>query len=184
MLSSWLDRGWEARFLVDEQLRLLWSNGAANAWLEEVDCPLRLQRDTLVAKDNRFQVKLTAMVASCSRATSGMLMGGCNGAQDLLFSSREVGRFGGFRCMGLAVRSIKAKDTDELVGLGDAYNLTPSEETVLQKMMRGNNVEKIARSSNTSPETVRTHVRRAYSKMSVSSREEMFSRLKPFLFDR
>jgi DNA-binding NarL/FixJ family response regulator len=82
------------------------------------------------------------------------------------------------------VRSIKAKDTDELVGLGDAYNLTPSEETVLQKMMRGNNVEKIARSSNTSPETVRTHVRRAYSKMSVSSREEMFSRLKPFLFDR
>lgn len=138
----------------------------------------------LSAKDSRFQGKLAAMIDACRTATSSMLLGDGHGAQELLFTARQVGRFGGFHCSGLAVRGITDTDTHELVGVGDAFNLTPSEEGVLQKMMRGFNVEKIALSSCTSPETVRTHVRRAYSKMCVSSREEMFSRLKPFLFDR
>jgi DNA-binding CsgD family transcriptional regulator len=51
-------------------------------------------------------------------------------------------------------------------------------------MVSGNTVDRIAQNSKVSPETVRAHVRRAYSKMSVSSREEMFSRITPFLFGR
>lgn len=184
LFSNWLDREWEARFLLDEQLRLLWNNSAADAWLDKADCPFRIQSGTFAAKDTRLQGKLAAMVASCCQETNRLMIGGPNGTKDLLFSARGLGQSDGYKCIGLSVRNIRDTDSHELVGFGDAFNLTPSEEAVLRRIMQGHNVEMIARNSRTSPETIRTHVRRAYSKMSVSSREEMFSRLKPFLFVR
>jgi DNA-binding NarL/FixJ family response regulator len=184
LLSNWLDREWEARFLVDERQSLLWSNGAAASWIEEANCALKIQGGLLVAKESKLQCQLASMLASSSRQTSCFLTASASEQQELLFSAREVGHFAGYKCVALAARSITDTNTHQLIGLSDAFNLTPSEEAVLQQMMRGRTVDRIAHNSRTSPETVRTHVRRAYSKMSVSSREEMFSRLKPFLFYR
>lgn len=184
LFSNWLDREREGRLLLDEQLKILWHNRAARAWLDEPNCPLRLSGEKLVAKDARLQCRFASLFSGTGGSLKTILVADSSHAEETLLCARQVGEFGRLTCFGLCVRSIGEGHTHELVGLGDAFNLTPSEEAVLKKMVRGNTVERIARSSKTSPETVRTHVRRAYSKMSVSSREEMFRRITPFLFGR
>lgn len=184
LLSNWLDREWEARFLLDEQLKSLWHNRAAGDWLHDPNCLLKLSGRKLVAKDVRLHCRFASLFSGTGGGLKTILVADSNQGREILFCARPIGEFGRPTHFGLCVRSIGGNQTHDLIGLGEAFNLTPSEEAVLKKMMRGNTVERIARSSNTSPETIRTHVRRAYSKLSVSSREEMFNRITPFLFGR
>lgn len=184
LLSNWLDQEWEARFLLDKQLKLLWQNRTAKDWLDGSQCPFKLSGDMLAARDGRLQCRFASLFSGANGAVKTMLVPDAIHGPDMLLCARHVGEFGGSSYYGLCVRSTSTSQAHALIGLGEAFNLTPSEEAVLTKMVRGNTVDRIAQSSKTSPETVRTHVRRAYSKMSVSSREEMFSRIRPFLFGR
>jgi DNA-binding CsgD family transcriptional regulator len=184
LLSNWLDQEWEARFLLDDRLKVLWHNRTANDWLDRPQCPLKLTAEVLATKDSRSQGRFASLFSGANVTVRTLLVADTAHGADMLFHARHVGEFGGASYFGLCVRSTCASQTHDLIGLGEAFSLTPSEEAVLKKMVRGNTVDRIARSSKTSPETVRTHVRRAYSKMSVSSREEMFSRIRPFLFGR
>lgn len=182
LLSNWLDQEWEARFLLDEQLNVLWHNRTAKAWLNRPQCPLKLNGEVLAVRDGRSQCRFVSLFSGAGATVKTMLVPDTAHGPDMLFYARHVGEFGDSSYFGLCVRSTCTSQTHDLIGLGEAFSLTPSEEAVLKKMVRGNTVDRIARSSKTSPETVRTHVRRAYSKMNVSSREEMFSRIRPFLF--
>lgn len=184
LLSKWLDHRWEARFLLDEQLTIRWSNGAAETWLRDDHCPVQSRDGMLAGKETRLHARLASLVSGLDQNSIGTFTFGANCTRELLFCARQVGRFDGLACIGLGVRKIQDVDAHHLVGLGDAYDLTRSEEAVLQQMVRGHTVEAIAKTSKTSPETIRTHVRRAYSKMGVSSREEMFRRIRPFIFAR
>lgn len=184
LLSNWLDQEWEARFLLDDRLTVLWRNQSASDWLERNDCPLRIGGEALAAKDTRLQSRFDALFSGADIPVRTISLSDSVSGKDMLFCARPVGELGNATHFGLSVRSTCTGQAHDLVGLQEAFNLTPSEEAVLKKMVRGNTVDRIAQSSRISPETVRTHVRRAYSKMSVSSREEMFSRITPFLFGR
>lgn len=184
LLTNWLDGSWEARFLIDDQFRIIWSNRSATAWLDDPHCSLKLASERLQAKDSKVQFKLSSLICDAGSDLRSALVPSPDQASEMLFCARQVGRVGIKNYIGLCVRSIASGHTHDLIGLVDAYNLTRSEEAVLTGMVRGHTVEQIARRSRTSPETVRTHVRRAYSKLNVSSREEMFSRIRPFLFAR
>lgn len=183
LLTNWLNGSWEARFLLDHQLKIYWVNRTAAAWLDDLHCPLKLTAGQLLAKDSRLQCRLSSLLSS-ARAEVGTLVANPNQSHELLFCARQVGEVGGTIYFGLSIRGLGSGNTHELIGLADAFRLTRSEENVLKKMVRGQTVEKIASNSKTSRETVRTHVRRAYSKLNVSSREELFRRIRPFLFAR
>nr|WP_255325964.1 helix-turn-helix transcriptional regulator [Sphingobium sp. 15-1] len=62
----------------------------------------------------------------------------------------------------------------------DIYRLTNGEHKILSAMMSGMNAEQISGSLEISLETVRTHIRRIYSKTGVRSREALFAQLQPF----
>ena len=64
--------------------------------------------------------------------------------------------------------------------LKDALGLTPSEVTVVKRLMSGERAEIISVNSAVSIETVRTHIRRVYTKLNVKSREQLFARVMPF----
>lgn len=184
LLSNWLDQEWEARFLLDERLRVLWHNQVAGNWLERPHCPLKLEGEALAARDAGLHCRFQSLFSGESAAVRTLSLSDSVSDKEILFCARQVGGPGISPHFGLSVRSTCSSQAHELVGLQEAFHLTPSEEAVLKKMVRGDTVDRIARASKISPETVRTHVRRAYSKMSVSSREEMFSRITPFLFGR
>lgn len=63
---------------------------------------------------------------------------------------------------------------------GPALGLTSAEANLLKRLVDGATASEAASDLGISLETARTHVRRAYAKMGVSSREEMFARISPF----
>ena len=63
---------------------------------------------------------------------------------------------------------------------GPALDLTSAEATLLKRLVDGATVTEAARDLGVSLETARTHVKRAYAKLGVSSREEMFAKISPF----
>jgi DNA-binding CsgD family transcriptional regulator len=57
------------------------------------------------------------------------------------------------------------------------YGLTNTERKVVSALANGATANEIAQSNGSSLLTVRTHIKRAYEKMQVNSREKMFARL-------
>lgn len=63
---------------------------------------------------------------------------------------------------------------------GSALDLTCAEANLLKRLVDGATVKEAAIDLGITLETARTHVKRAYAKLGVSSREEMFARISPF----
>jgi DNA-binding CsgD family transcriptional regulator len=66
------------------------------------------------------------------------------------------------------------------VDFGPALDLTSAETTLLKRLVDGATVTEAAHDLGVTLETARTHVKRAYAKLGVSSREEMFAKISPF----
>lgn len=188
LLATWLDKDRQAKFLIDDQMHVLWQNRAGLVWLRDRHAPLKLAAGRLAANDSSLRARLAAAVDKCQanddRAGLTVAIKEQGAEHDWLLCLRHVGPLGGRSTLELAIRHLNSDQAHDLVGLRDAFQLTASEEAILAQMVKGNTVEVIASGTGSSRETVRTHVRRAYSKMGVSSREEMFRRMRPFLFAR
>lgn len=63
---------------------------------------------------------------------------------------------------------------------GGLFGLTPSEVEVVKLLIAGQRAEEAATSLGISLETVRTHIRRAYVKLGINSREQLFALLSAF----
>lgn len=64
--------------------------------------------------------------------------------------------------------------------LTQVFGLTASEAGVAKRLVGGDRAEKVAEDLGLSLETVRTHIRRIYNKLSIGSREELFATISPF----
>ncbi len=60
------------------------------------------------------------------------------------------------------------------------FRLTPAEHRIVLRSLSGQTVSSIAAALGLSLDTVRTHIRRIYSKLGVGSREELLGRLAPY----
>ena len=68
-----------------------------------------------------------------------------------------------------------------LGGFKEAFGLTVAESQVIGALMDGETAGRIGHRLEITIDTVRTHIRNAYVKLDVNSREQMFRRLSPFL---
>jgi DNA-binding CsgD family transcriptional regulator len=68
-----------------------------------------------------------------------------------------------------------------LADLRSAFGFTHTEGRVAYHLLCGCTAEETAQELGVSLETVRTHIKRAYAKLGVSSREGFFHRLAPFV---
>nr|WP_312449112.1 helix-turn-helix transcriptional regulator [Brevundimonas naejangsanensis] len=103
-------------------------------------------------------------------------------------------RDGGGNCLIIRAVRITLGDADAFIlafsdtagsrqlwaDFGPALDLTSAETTLLKRLVDGATVTEAARDLGVSLETARTHVKRAYAKLGVSSREEMFAKISPF----
>jgi len=67
---------------------------------------------------------------------------------------------------------------------GPIFGLTRAEERLLKKLMGGANAEELAITLGISIETVRTHLKRAYAKIGVANREQLFATMGAFQLRR
>jgi DNA-binding CsgD family transcriptional regulator len=68
-----------------------------------------------------------------------------------------------------------------LVDLRQAFGLTDAEHSVAEHLMNGHTAEETAAQLGVGIETIRTHIKRTYAKLDVSSREALFNRLRSFV---
>jgi DNA-binding NarL/FixJ family response regulator len=86
----------------------------------------------------------------------------------------------GMPLVGVSFHKTGASFSPAWVDLDDVFNLTSSESRIVSMLLAGSSAESIAEQLKLSINTVRTHIKHAYEKLDVCSREELWRRLAPY----
>ena len=182
LLAEWLSAGRNPRMICDAELKVLWHCPRLPEWIEKAGS-VRLERECLVLIDKRVQSAIRDFLGDPDRSTAAI------GFEDEALGQRLV-----LQCQRLEVPRFRTtvgmrilSDTDEL-GNGFLYSqenlgLTRKEAEICDMLLRGKTVQDIVETTGRSPDTVRSHVRNIYLKTGTSSREALFARLRPYIFD-
>jgi len=179
LLQRWAEREATPRALVDEHLHILWTNAPAERELAR-HRDLESRDDMLSATDPSFQPTLASFVRSATKDLSSMCIPCADGDGHLLFRCREVDGGGDRRFFGLIFYRSGSEFSSVYADLDQVFNLTQAEHRVLLQLLEGNTADGIATGMNVSIETTRSHIRQIYLKLDVTSREGLFSRLRPY----
>ena len=179
LLQAWVERDPLPRVLVDEQLRVIWANPAAQDALDRKrDIAIRDgQLSTTQAGEQQALIDFV-------RGTGSALTSFCFPCEDgdghLLFRAVEVQRDWGTRYFGLTFFRSGSGFSVRYADLDKVFQLTQSEHRVLLQLLDGLTADQIATKLGVSIETTRSHIRQIYLKLNVTSREGMFSRVLPY----
>ncbi len=80
---------------------------------------------------------------------------------------------------GLALKPPESERDFE--GLFKTSGLTPAEGRIIKALLKGESMAAVASASGVSRETIKTHLRNAYRKLSIRSRGELFAHARRFL---
>lgn len=178
---EWLSRADIPLFLITPDMRLVWTNASAASLMRQLELHVNpfghlrsANKDIeLRAKDARQQ--LQAAIARREtwqgRATILTLTGFSGGTVRLYEFTID-----GLALIGCAIIMEDEGAKDISVRLSQ-YGLTNTESKIITSLASGITAIEIARANGSSLLTVRTHIKRAYEKMEVNSREKMFARL-------
>jgi len=182
IIAQWMDIETRARLLVDEKLTIHWTSAAAHELLDgRMDkLPLLHRGSRLFATESRSQRELAAFVNRASGKPSTLCLYVDQPEDYILIAAMRL-RAPWQDLIGLklhlATEAISARGED----LKQAFGLTPAEGRVANSLLGGKTAEETAEGLGVSLETVRTHIKRAYAKLGVSSREGFFHMLTPFV---
>jgi DNA-binding CsgD family transcriptional regulator len=176
--ALWFAQDALARLVVTRDLLVLAVNRQAAALLERVG-PLSLRDGVLVARDRKAAGELAALVADAARPARSAVIGAEGGAA-MLIEAAALGE-APTGPVGLVLRNPNAAVEIECAELEAMFGVTPGEHQVLVQLLKGYSSGEIAEQFGKSILTVRTHVKRAYGKIGVKTRGQLFARLLPFL---
>lgn len=172
-LAAWIDHETRARLLVTRALDVVWMNEAARALQDDGDL-FGVEGGRLTTRSRalpRLMSQARADEARCL-AASGAL------GRTWVMWAREVAAAPNcligltMQCVGEAVR---------FQALIETHLLSPSEGRIVEMLLSGHETGRIAQIMDVSLETVRSHLKRAYQKMGVRSRGEMFAQALAFV---
>ena len=83
--------------------------------------------------------------------------------------------------VALTLRDLGATVQIECAELESMFSVTPGEHQVIVQLLKGFSSREIAQEFGKSILTVRTHVKRAYGKIGVKTRGQLFAKLLPYL---
>jgi DNA-binding CsgD family transcriptional regulator len=174
----WFATDGSARVIVDRDLTLLSLNQKAESLLDS-NGALGLRDGLLVGKDRKMIADLYTMVANAGREASYRALGAPEGASVLVGAVALDASTKG--PVGLVLRDLAAPIEIECADLEPMFGVTPGEHVVVVQLLKGRSSREIADASGKSVLTVRTHVKRAYGKIGVKTRGQLFARLLPYL---
>ena len=175
-----------ATLLVRPNLTVLWMNAAAEALIDtDPGVSIMAGKLTLVGKagheDLATRMELAARMETVGSPPAAWAVQTGVDNHLLVFSATMLAPSGREAVIGLSMRSGRPGGST-WVGIADAFRMTPSEMRVLNALLGGRTAEQLAADQGISIETSRTHIKRIYGKLGVSSREGLFARLMPFQF--
>ncbi|KKW93001.1 MULTISPECIES: helix-turn-helix transcriptional regulator [Sphingobium] len=177
---SWLDGGSTARLILDRDFAILWANRAARKVLQARQ-GLEEREGILTFGQNAGSGAL-AVEAGKLRGEEMLIQSyGLGGDMSAVIVIRLLpGDRAGETLYGLELRWRDEADHIQYAGYRAYFGVTQAEDRVLRQLLKGLTAEKCAANLDISVDTVRSHIRQLYSKMSVSSREALFHVMMPF----
>jgi DNA-binding CsgD family transcriptional regulator len=176
--ALWFSQDAAARLIIARDLMVLAANANAVA-LIEANGVISLRDGALATRDRRSGAELGAIVAAaCAHPSVGIV--GAGGPATLLIDAFALGD-GPESPVALLLRDLRASVQIECADLESMFGVTPGEHQVIVQLVKGYSSREIAEEFGKSILTVRTHVKRAYGKIGVKTRGQLFARLLPYL---
>lgn len=178
-LTQWLHSDTTPRAIIDSDLNIHWINISAEKLITR-DNIILLHGGKIRPRDKRCYVSMKEFISNISQDSSSYCVKSSQGDEHLiLIAGRLPNPFSHYISVVFRLSSIDLHV--KVADLGAAFGLTRTEARVAGYLLSGQTAEETARAMRVSLETTRTHIKRAYAKMGVSSREAFFYRLLPFI---
>lgn len=175
--ASWLDafhgENRIGRIIVDNQHKLLWASGCAMRLLEP-RVPLALQHGRLVGAGKCNDDRLRSLVSDASQRkvrVEGLFAPAAGERPSMFVLAKLCSATNG---VAIQIRDLRGH-VEGIPDLMTLYGLTPTEHQIVSLLLNGLSVSDVAEQLHNSVLTVRTHVKRAYSKLDINSKEQLFS---------
>ena len=174
LLAAWAGAYQIGIAIFDGAGTLVWCNPSATKLLNGRLGLAEGPSNVLTVRDRKANAPLAAFVAETGHQTAAGIFCLENGPADLVVCGEHFVTPWGEGYVGLRIYTTDDIRRFPLADLSAKYNLTTAEQRVLNDLLTGSKADEIAEAREISVETVRTHVRRLYAKMNVSSREGLF----------
>jgi DNA-binding CsgD family transcriptional regulator len=176
--ALWFARDDAARLVASRRLVILAANRPALDLLDG-GAVVSIRDGALVARDRRSLAELTLIIAEASLgARVGVVGAAGDGA--LLVDAFALGEETDSP-VAMVLRDVRADVEIECADLESMFGVTPGEHLVIVELLKGHSSREIADASAKSILTIRTHVKRAYGKIGVKTRGQLFAKLLPYL---
>jgi len=172
--ALWFAQDAAARLVVARDLSVHAVNRNALALIDHSPA-LALRDGALTMRDRRALAELTAIVAGARTEPSCAVVGTV-----VLVDAFALGR-DPKSAVALTLRDLRATIEIECADLETMFSVTPGEHQVIVQLLKGFSSREIAQEFGKSILTVRTHVKRAYGKIGVKTRGQLFVKLLPYL---
>jgi len=176
--ALWFSQDAAARLVIARDLTVLAANGHAVALIESGGV-ISLRDGALATRDRRAGAELSGIVADAGTAPRVGIVG-AGSASALLIDCFALGE-DPESAVALLLRDLRAAVQIECADLEAMFGVTPGEHQVIVELVKGHSSREIAQEFGKSILTVRTHVKRAYGKIGVKTRGQLFARLLPYL---
>jgi DNA-binding CsgD family transcriptional regulator len=168
-LTAWLRSDPAPIIFIGPDHQLEWCNDAALKVLNAGD-RLSLKSGKLHLNNAEADARFKALVPVLTETWQAHIFADPGRGPSVLFARRVPQS----RLIGVAIRDVDQVPGVQLDHLADYFNLTPAERQVLQHHISGLSVSEIAVATGKALLTVRTHIKRCYSKFDVTSKEQLF----------
>ena len=178
MLAAWVDGEPRARMVVNEHLAVYWLSCSAEMFFQE-ESAILYRNSRLVPRDVRTERSLRNFLGNATDHLSSVCIANGDEGEHLVLTAVRLHA----PCEHAIGLTIHAGDRFDfaLADVRQAFGFTPSERQVAVHLLKGLTADEAARQLNVSLDTVRVHIKRAYSKLGVGSREAFFHKLAPYL---
>ena len=172
--SLWFSQDAAARLVVGRDLRVLVANRRAEALLDGSG-PICIRDGAIASRDRRTAAEFANVVMDAGRKARFTVIGAAILVEAAALGETDKGP------VALTLRDLNAPVEIECAELEPVFGVTPGEHQVLVQLLNGYSSREIAEQFGKSILTVRTHVKRAYGKIGVKTRGQLFARLLPYL---
>ena len=176
-VAEWAGADPARRYIVTKDLCVVWASESAHRFLDDATV-LHRAGSAIRLTDHAQQSALTDLVAYADDTFSTWHLSRAGSQEQLLFVARRISP--GSDLVGLRIQDTSIGFQPQWANFAPAFSLTPAENRVALLLLDGNSVERTASLLGLGEATIRTHVKRLYLKLEVTSKEEMFRRMAGF----
>ena len=178
LTTSWLVADGRNSMILTTGGRLVWSNHAADKYLN-AGIDFHATREVVRVADPHQCSAFEAFLAAASIEAASWHYRRTSGDGGLLMRAWKLDAKSE-PVVGIVFHSTGSDFVPRWADFASAFGLTPGEHRMAAGLLEGHSADELAASFQLGVGTVRTHIKRMYGKLGVSSRGEFFRALAPF----